>query len=94
MELSTAAFLGFRYSPTVAMVLDRALEKAQLLAQSLALDIMGAPGQIRVDQEEGPLSGRFEGTYRATVVETIGGGSSEIQKNIIARRKLGLPKNF
>jgi hypothetical protein len=38
MELSTAAFLGFRYSPTVAMVLDRALEKAQLLAQSLALD--------------------------------------------------------
>ena len=24
----------------------------------------------------------------------IGGGASEIQKNIIARRKLGLPKNF
>jgi hypothetical protein len=47
-----------------------------------------------VDQPEAPLSGRFEGTYRATVVETIGGGSSEVQKNIIARRLLGLPKNF
>ena len=36
----------------------------------------------------------FEGTYRCTVVETIGGGASEIQKNIIARRGLDLPKNF
>ena len=33
-------------------------------------------------------------TYRYTVIDTIGGGASEIQKNIIARRKLGLPKNF
>ena len=61
---------------------------------NIALDIMGAEGQIRVDTEDAPLKGRFEGTYRCTVVETIGGGASEIQKNIIARRKLGLPKNF
>jgi alkylation response protein AidB-like acyl-CoA dehydrogenase len=63
-------------------------------AANVALDIMGAEGQLRVDTEEAPLEGRFEGTYRCTVVETIGGGASEIQKNIIARRKLGLPKNF
>ena len=63
-------------------------------AANAALDIMGAEGQLRVDTEEAPLKGRFEGTYRCTVVETIGGGASEIQKNIIARRKLGLPKNF
>jgi alkylation response protein AidB-like acyl-CoA dehydrogenase len=61
---------------------------------NVALDLQGAAGQIRVDQPAGPLSGRFEGAYRATVVETIGGGASEIQKNILARRKLGLPKNF
>jgi len=61
---------------------------------NVALDIQGPEGQLKVDQEDAPLSGRFEGTYRATVVETIGGGASEIQKNIIARRLLGLPKNF
>ena len=27
-------------------------------------------------------------------IDTIGGGTSEVQKNIIATRKLGLPKNF
>ena len=63
-------------------------------AANVALDIMGAEGQLRVDTEDAPLQGRFEGTYRCTVVETIGGGASEIQKNIIARRGLGLPRNF
>jgi alkylation response protein AidB-like acyl-CoA dehydrogenase len=63
-------------------------------AANVALDIQGAEGQIKVDTEDAPLQGRFEGTYRCTVVETIGGGASEIQKNIIARRGLGLPRNF
>ena len=56
---------------------------------------LGAPGtQLRVKTQEAPMEGRAESTYRYTVIDTIGGGSSEIQKNIIARRGLGLPKNF
>ena len=59
-----------------------------------SMDIAGPGGQLRVHTEEAPMVGRSESTYRYTVIDTIGGGSSEIQKNIMARRKLGLPKNF
>jgi alkylation response protein AidB-like acyl-CoA dehydrogenase len=56
---------------------------------------LGAPGtQLRVKTADAPMQGRPESTYRYTVIDTIGGGSSEIQKNVIARRGLGLPKNF
>jgi alkylation response protein AidB-like acyl-CoA dehydrogenase len=59
-----------------------------------ALDLLGPEAQLRPGQEDAPLDGRFERSYRYTVVDTIGGGASEIQKNIIARRGLGLPQSF
>ena len=59
-----------------------------------ALDLLGPDGILRAGDEEAPMGGRFERSYRYTVVDTIGGGASEIQKNIIATRGLGLPKNF
>jgi alkylation response protein AidB-like acyl-CoA dehydrogenase len=59
-----------------------------------SMDIGGPGTQLRVGTEEAPMAGRAESTYRYTVIDTIGGGTSEVQKNIIATRKLGLPKNF
>jgi len=59
-----------------------------------ALDLLGPAGQLRAGEPGAPLDGRFERSYRYTVVDTIGGGASEIQKNIIARRGLGLPPCF
>jgi len=59
-----------------------------------SMDVLGPGAQLRVHTEDAPLHGRAESTYRYTVIDTIGGGASEIQKNIIARRKLDLPKNF
>ena len=56
-----------------------------------AQDLLGPSAQLRYRETEAPLDGRFERSYRYTVVDTIGGGTSEIQKNIIARRGLGLP---
>jgi alkylation response protein AidB-like acyl-CoA dehydrogenase len=70
-----------------------ATELSQRVANA-SLDIAGPGGQLRVHTEDAPLTGRAELTYRYTVIDTVGGGASEIQRNIIARRKLGLPKNF
>ncbi len=70
-----------------------ATELSKRLADA-SMDIAGPGTQLRVRTEEAPMAGRAESTYRYTVIDTIGGGASEIQKNIIARRGLGLPKNF
>ena len=58
------------------------------------LDLLGSEGLLKKCNATAPMGGRFERSYRYTVVDTIGGGTSEVQKNIIARRGLGLPANF
>ncbi len=70
-----------------------ATELSKRLADA-AMDIGGPGSQLRVKTDDAPMKGRSESTYRYTVIDTIGGGTSEVQKNIIARRGLGLPKNF
>src|SRR3954462_2386986 len=70
-----------------------ATELSKRLANA-SMDIGGPGSQLRVRTKDAPMEGRAESTYRYTVIDTIGGGTSEVQKNIIARRKLGLPKNF
>ena len=70
-----------------------ATELSRRLADA-SMDIGGPGTQLRVHTDDAPMKGRAESTYRYTVIDTIGGGTSEVQKNIIARRKLGLPKNF
>ena len=70
-----------------------ATELSKRLADA-AMDIVGHEAQLRVGTDDAPMGGRTESTYRYTVLDTIGGGTSEVQKNIIARRRLGLPKSF
>ena len=70
-----------------------ATEFSKKLADA-SMDLGGPGTQLRVGTDAAPMKGRAESTYRYTVLDTIGGGTSEVQKNIIARRKLGLPKNF
>jgi alkylation response protein AidB-like acyl-CoA dehydrogenase len=68
-------------------------EAGQRVADA-ALDMLGPEAQLRPGEDGAAIAGRFERSYRYTVVDTIGGGASEIQKNIIAGRGLGLPRSF
>jgi alkylation response protein AidB-like acyl-CoA dehydrogenase len=56
------------------------------------MDLLGLYGQLRPRSKFSYLKGRIERYYQLSVAETIGGGTSEIMRNIIAMRGLGLPK--
>jgi 3-oxocholest-4-en-26-oyl-CoA dehydrogenase alpha subunit len=57
------------------------------------LDILGAEGLLAPGASGAPRGGHFEAGFRASVVTTIYGGSSEILREIVAERRLGLPRN-
>ncbi len=57
------------------------------------LELAGPAGALRRGSPNAPVDGRFEHALRYTVVDTVGAGTSEVQRNIIARRGLGLPVN-
>lgn len=66
-------------------------EMTQRLANT-GMQIMGLYGQLEPGSKWVPLRGRIEQVYLWTVAETIGAGTSEIQRSIIAIRGLGLPR--
>jgi alkylation response protein AidB-like acyl-CoA dehydrogenase len=55
------------------------------------LDILGSGGLLSEEAPGAPL-GEMEWELRHSMLEVLGGGTSEIQRNIIALRGLGLPR--
>ncbi len=64
----------------------------QLRMAITGLEIMGLYGQLEPKSKWVPLRGRFERQYMWQTGMSVGGGTPEIQRNIIAIRGLGLPR--
>ncbi len=66
-------------------------ELGQRLART-GMQLLGLYGQLHSRSPWTRLKGRIERYYLTSVAETIGGGTSEVQRNVIATRGLGLPR--
>ncbi|MDO8615896.1 MAG: acyl-CoA dehydrogenase family protein [Dehalococcoidia bacterium] len=67
-------------------------ELSQRVANA-GVQIMGLYGPVRSESKKwARLRGQFALTYMVRLGQTIAGGTSEIQRNIVAQRGLGLPR--
>ena len=66
-------------------------ELTQRVART-GMEILGMAGQISQGSKWAPLEGHIQQLYLSSVSSTIAAGTSEIQRNIIAQRGLGLSR--
>ena len=62
------------------------------LVGHVGLELLGAPGQLRADDDGAPLEGEIHRQWLRNIPTTVAAGTLEVQKNIVARRGLGLPR--
>ncbi|MCX6023864.1 MAG: acyl-CoA dehydrogenase family protein [Chloroflexi bacterium] len=101
IEMEVGKYIGFRivWMQSKGLIPNREASMSKVwgaeMMQRLAntgMMTMGMYVQLRRGSKHAQMAGRIEGQYKATVVGSIAGGSSEVNRNIIATRGLGLPR--
>ena len=67
-------------------------EMQQRLAET-GMRMLGLYGQLAPGSKWAPMQGRIERAFLSSHSATLASGTSEIQRNIIATRGLGLPRS-
>lgn len=83
--------LTMTYEPEVTKIVTSELEQRMVSNLMQILDLFG---QLEEDSKWAPLRGRIEWYYLHSFMTTIGAGTSEIGRNVIATRGLGLPRSY
>ncbi|WP_199433360.1 acyl-CoA dehydrogenase family protein [Qaidamihabitans albus] len=60
-------------------------------AYRLLMEVLGAGAVVREDSPGALLRGRVERLHRSSLILTFGGGTNEVQRDIVAATALGLP---
>lgn len=91
MRLLTCAARGEDPGLARLIVKLQACELNHQLA-ALAVDVMGEVGLLLRDSPMARSHGAWQNRYMFDLAMIVGGGTAQIQKNIIAERGLGLPR--
>ena len=65
-----------------------------LEAFRLLFEVVGQQGYMKPGSADSVLKGRLERLYRSMLILTFGGGTNEIQRDLIAMFGLGLPRSL
>lgn len=77
------------YEASISKVFGTELQRQMGI---MGIRIAGMAGQVEPGSPYAPLRGRLERWALAAPSYTIAGGTSEVNRNIIATRRLGLPR--
>jgi hypothetical protein len=100
-EIEVGTQLAYRivHMQTTGVIPNHEASAAKLFSSELsqriaatAMSLLGLHGQLTDAEAEVPFAGTVGQSYVRTVSSTIAGGTSEVQRNVIATRGLGLPR--
>jgi alkylation response protein AidB-like acyl-CoA dehydrogenase len=101
IELEVGRYLSYRvtWMQSQGMVPNYEASMAKLYGSELTqrnfrhgINLLGLAGALKPESPHAAIGGLYCQQYMSSVARTIGAGTSEIQRNIIATRGLGLPR--